>query len=229
MKVKILTLVLLATLSTAAQEGWQLGFEVSPGYYTMLNEMDKNADQIIIAFDNPELLSAPRAWAVGAKAFYGFTNNIGLQTGLRYSWARQDYTYGYEGLPSGSINGTISTELNYLQIPLLFSLSSESKSGTWFYVSVGVTPAWLIWYYENNTLNWRGGIEQIITVTNTSTYRGFYRTDVENGIEDKYAEKVEWSRKDGMYNDFNLFFSAEAGFKMPLNNGWLFNLAFNYS
>jgi hypothetical protein len=230
MKVQILTFAFLATLTASAQRGWQLGFEINPGYYTMLNDADKMADPIIIAFDNPELLSAPRAWAVGAKAFYGFTDNIGLQTGLRYSWARQDYTHGRGDLPGGGTEiGTISTELNYLQVPLLFSWNAESKSGTRFYVSVGLAPAWQFWYYENNskTVN-SSNLSTSRTVTSTSTFRGVSRQNIVNGIKDSYNEKVFWDRADGMYKDINLFFAAEAGLLVPLNKGWHFNLALTY-
>lgn len=78
--------ILIIRYSVSAQSGWQIGFEVAPGYYSMRIDMDKNADPEIISVDSSEIFSASRTWAIGANAFYGFTNSIGLQTGLHYSW-----------------------------------------------------------------------------------------------------------------------------------------------
>lgn len=231
MKVQILTFTLLATLTATAQRGWQLGFEVNPGYYTMLNEADKTADPEKIAYDNPELLSAPRAWATGVKAFYGFTESVGVQTGLRYSWSRQDYTYGFGDKAIATQFGTISAEINQLQLPLMLSWNGESKSGTRFYASAGIAASWIFTFYTNNTLN---GIfpdlSYQVTIINNRYERFFSSRITQNG---QVSESLSYKNSkaydnNSFYKPFNLFFTAEAGFRIPLNDGWHFNVAVNY-
>jgi hypothetical protein len=231
MKVQILTFTLLATLAATAQRGWQLGLEVNPGYYTMLNEVDKRADPEKIAYDNPELLSAPRAWATGLKAFYGFTESIGLQTGLRYSWSRQDYKYGFGDKGIATQFGTISAEINQQQLPVMFSWNGESKSGTRFYASVGMAASWIFTFYTNNSFSWNAPDLSIhSTIINDRYVRYFNYQVIQNGqiSETSSTENSKESENNSFYKPFNLFFTAEAGFRIPLNDGWHFNVAINY-
>ncbi len=229
MKNSFIVFAFFAVLTAAAQRGWQLGFEAGPGYYTMLNEMDKNADPKIIAYNNPELFSTPHAWAAGAKFLYGFADNFSLQTGLRYTWGKQDYTAGMGKTHNGYDNQTISTELNYLQLPLMLAASVESNSGSRFYASVGFAPAWLFAYYENQTLDKQSSDTRIFfVVTNTVKERSTYNYRLYDGVE-SIEERTNSNKPDRLYKTFNLFFNAEAGFLVPLQNGWQFNIAVNYS
>jgi hypothetical protein len=230
LRVSFSLVLTLVAVQSWAQRGWVLGVEISPSYYTMLNDMDQNADPLILAYADYDILSAPRGWAGGFKAFYGFTESLGLQTGLRYSWGRQDYTHGRGDLQGGGTEiGTISTELNYLQVPMLFSWNSESKSGTQFYISVGVSPAWLAWFYEGYSRKLNTGSKFSWTyIKNTSTEREFNARVENNGVvELERSSSTEEGERD-MYNNFNLFLAAETGLRVPLNRGWQFNVAFTY-
>jgi hypothetical protein len=230
LRVSFLLVLTLVAAQSWAQRGWVVGVEISPSYYTMLNDMDQNADPLILAYADYDILSAPRGWAGGFKAFYGFTESLGLQTGLRYSWGRQDYTHGRGDVPSGGTDiGTISTELNYLQIPILFSWNTENESELRFYVSAGVAPAWLAWFYELNAKTYNSaGLLSTYEIKNTPTTRSFYGITIRDGvIEDERSSSTVQGKRD-MYNNFNLFLAAETGLRVPLNRGWQFNVALTY-
>jgi hypothetical protein len=224
-----LVLTLVAAQSWA-QRGWVVGVEISPSYYTMLNDMDQNADPLILAYADYDILSTPRGWAGGFKAFYGFTESLGLQTGLRYSWGRQDYTHGRGDLQGvGTEIGTISTELNYLQAPLLLSWNTEKESGLRFYVSAGVAPAWLTWFYEGYAIELKTIFEYYVNyINNTSRSRDFYSRFERAGVVESERSSSTKPDKRDMYNNFNLFLAAETGLRVPLNRGWQFNVAFTY-
>jgi hypothetical protein len=225
-------MLLLVGAHTLAQENWQLGFELNPSYYMMLNETDNSAPPDVLKVTVPDVLGAPRGWAVGAKAFYGFNEHIGIQTGLRYSWGRQDYSFTYPTpdptfvpLPDGSI----TTELNYLQLPLSFQYQVTNKFDDVFYFSAGVAPAWLFHYYE-----------QYITYRHTPVFPpdGRYQVTVQTDIN----EDVSWVRstdgtvddeytndfvQDWLYQRFVLFGVAEIGYKRYFKNGLGLNVGLN--
>lgn len=227
----LLVIAINFAVTATAQRGWQVGFEVNPGYYMMLNEADKTADPEKIAYNNPELLSAPRAWATGVKAFLGFTESIWVQTGLRYSWSRQDYTYGYGDKGIASQFGTISAAISQMQLPVMFSWNGESRSGTRFYASAGVAASWFYAFYTNNSYSWNAPDLSIhSTIINDRYVRYFNYQVLQNGqvSESSSSENSKDSENNSFYNPFNLFFAAEAGFRVPINNGWHFNVAINY-
>lgn len=218
----------LLVLVTNAQRGrgWLLGFEINPSYYTMLNEADKDADANTLNYENPSLTEAPRAWALGVKAVYNFTEQIGLQTGLRYSWGSQDYTYREINTSTLTSRGSILTELNYVQVPIMFSWSPISTSQSRFYVSVGVAPAYLVWYYEQNNYYYKGSYELISTnaYNNNSIYNYLkLNSDVRSNNND-YRGDSEYR----MYHLFNLFVAAEMGMRFELQRGWQFQVGLNY-
>jgi hypothetical protein len=232
-KRSIATLLLLALMHFGfAQEGWQLGFELNPSYYMMLNATDNNAPPDVLRVTVPIIIEAPRAWAIGAKAFYGFNEHLGIQTGLRYSWGRQDYTFDYPNPDPAFIklpDGSITTELNYLQLPLSFQYQLINKFDDVFYFSAGVAPAWLFHYYE-----------QYITYTHTTVfppdgkYEVTVQTDINNDV--RWTRSVdgqiteEYENEDNLiwlYQKFMLFSVAEIGYKRYFNNGWGLNFGFN--
>lgn len=229
MQFRVVLIICFVLNQAKAQEGWQLGFELNPSYYMMMNETDNNAPPEVLKVVVPDILDAPRGWALGAKLFYGFNEHIGIQSGLRYSWGRQDYTFTYPNpdptfvkLPDGSI----TTELNYLQLPISFQYQIINKFDDVFYVSAGLAPAWLMHYYE-----------QYKTYRHTSTWPpdGLFMETVQTDTD----EKVNWTRKINgeivetyqsdfeypwLYKRFMMYVFSEIGYKRYLENGWGLNI-----
>ncbi len=230
-KVLILVIAFLCFNLAKAQEGWQLGFEINPNYYMMLNETDKNAKPNVLSVTVPDVLEAPRGWAFGTKAFYNFNDYIGLQTGLRYSWGRQDYTSGYGEVDLGATEeGSVTTELNYLQMPIMFSVSTNGGYSTKFYASIGVAPSYLIAYYEKVVYDLKDPFREtyyyfsVIDKGNDQIQYSYTQTGTE--IEELTVER-SYESKDAMYKQFGLFAVLEAGFLFDLNDEWAFNLGAN--
>jgi hypothetical protein len=225
-------LLLVGTTGTFAQEKWQLGFELNPSYYMMLNATDNNAPPDVVRVTVPNILEAPRAWAVGAKVFYGFNEHIGIQTGLRYSWGRQDYSFTnptpdptFVALPDGSI----TTELNYLQVPICFQYQITNKFDDVFYLSAGVAPAWLFHYYERY-VHYR----HTLTFPPDGRFQETIQTDVNNDVS--WTRSVDGTITESydnennlvwLYQKFVLFGMAEIGYKRYFNNGWGLNIGLN--
>lgn len=232
MKMTLSVFILGLTLTTTAQEGWQLGFELNPSYYMMLNETDNSAPPDVVIVTVPNILGAPRGWATGAKAFYGFNEYIGIQTGLRYSWGRQDYSFVYPNADPNYVDlpdGSITTELNYLQLPISFQFQLRTRYDDVFYFSAGVAPAWLFHYYEqyktySHTSSFPpDGLIEVTTQTDINSDVHFLRTLGGNTIYEYNNDFVQvW-----LYQKFVLFGVAEIGYKRYFNNGWGFCIGVN--
>ncbi len=198
----------------------------------MLNETDNGAPSDVVIVTVPNVLGAPRGWAAGAKAFYGFNEYMGIQTGLRYSWGKQDYSFVYSNADPNYVDlpiGSITTELNYLQLPVSFQFQYANKYDDVFYFSAGVAPAWLFHYYEQyKTYSHTSSFPPdglIVSTTQTDVnYQVSWIRSISGNTVEAYSDNnvYEW-----LYQKFTLFGITEIGYKRYFQDGWSINLGLN--
>ena len=111
----------VVSLSAIAQKGLEIGLDVMPQTYWIMNSTD---------FDLGSTLDHKASFGVayGVHVGLNFTNTMGLQTGFLYSAQGQKYKW---------TNGDYSQELTYIKVPLLLKFNGNPDNGAYFIGMIG--------------------------------------------------------------------------------------------
>jgi hypothetical protein len=202
-------LLLLNTTKVHAQENWQLGIEITPSYYMLLNNSDKNA--FYYSTKQPELFDI-KGFTGGIRMSVDFGEYLGIMTGIRYSYGRQDYAPNVNWLVSDFNQYTVQ---NYLQIPLMLTLGTNNGYNSRFYGSVGVSLGYLLNYVER--VDFINDVNQEFTL---NEYRNQEYTSI--SYSSNYQRLI--LRSDNQYETIQVNGLLELGYKWNFDNGLVFNL-----
>jgi Outer membrane protein beta-barrel domain len=136
----------------AAQEGWSVGVIANPSYYWLYNQNDFTAERPVMYPVNP---SAPNSFTGGAEIAYNFAENFGVKSGLNYSTNLQKYGAGTEEYRKTNTIVDYSSQLNYLQLPILFTANTthdDDENRLSLFGEVGIVNAFLLSYKETINL-----------------------------------------------------------------------------
>ena len=147
--VSIAALFFVCVLKVAAQE-FELGLRLNPEFTDLMNKNDDNAGNELDLTNHFGYLSG------GIGAIYNFNNNIGLAVDLLFSREGQAFKGHFTGSPPDaatyssvvntqvSLNNTVIVgdyvalaELNYIKLPIMFSLTSDNTQPYFFTLLVG--------------------------------------------------------------------------------------------
>jgi hypothetical protein len=147
--VSIAALFFVCVLKVAAQE-FELGLRLNPEFTDLMNKNDDNAGNELDLTNHFGYLSG------GVGAIYNFNNNIGLAVDLLFSREGQAFKGHFTGSPPDaatyssvvntqvSLNNTVIVgdyvalaELNYIKLPIMFSLTSDNTQPYFFTLLVG--------------------------------------------------------------------------------------------
>lgn len=149
---KISFAIVFALMSTSllAQTGLQLGFRFNPEFTGLLNKNDFDAGKELDFKSHFSYLS------LGVGALYNINNNIGIGVDILFSREGQAYKGNFNGVFPDSnaysyvvatqlfLNNIIVTgdyealaELNYVKVPLMFSLTSDNTRPIFFTMLLG--------------------------------------------------------------------------------------------
>jgi hypothetical protein len=201
--------------NAAAQENWRLGIEATPSYFMMYNKTDWAYD---FRYPVKQEVFDIKGFSGGIRLSVDLTEYIGITTGLRYVYARQDYKQSGDQAYSFYENYFTTSEL---QMPLLFTLGTSNRDDFRFYTSLGIGFNYRLSYIE--TLN-----NTTVSPFGTSTVNRKYEGSLFS-YSNTYGEGSSASIViDRMYKDFTIVGIAEIGITRTFKNGIGFNAAFQY-
>jgi hypothetical protein len=145
----IATLLFTGLLKTEAQN-FELGIRYEPEYSALMNKNDANAGPAL------EYASHFSYFNVGIGAVYNFTNHIGIAADVLVSREGQNFTGDFNGTPPdpATYSSVVSTqsylnnlgitgnyiaksELNFIKVPIMISLTSDNTKPLFFTLQLG--------------------------------------------------------------------------------------------
>ncbi|MGA3287767.1 MAG: outer membrane beta-barrel protein [Bacteroidota bacterium] len=147
--ISIVTLFFVSILKADAQQ-FELGLRLNPEFTGLINKNDNNAGNELDLTNHFGYLSG------GVGAIYNINNHIGLAIDLLFSREGQAFKGHFTGSPpdAATYSSVVSTqvslnntaivgdyvalaELNYIKLPIMFSLTSDNTKPLFFTLLVG--------------------------------------------------------------------------------------------
>lgn len=177
----------------------QNGFYLQPFFMYQYTNLANNKDHYNPKFD---FVSTYKP-AFGLKAIYNFTNAVGFETGLKYSYQGQKYS-GFVDIDGNTGDSNVSynseLKLNYIQVPLLLTFNSlvsnidDEKDALYMTIAMGVQLDFL----QNASMSISPDIDWT-----------------------KYPNAQ--SQFKNLFNSVNISFAGNVSLNLQLNHGWQIN------
>jgi hypothetical protein len=202
--------------NAAAQENWRLGIEATPSYFMMYNKTDwANDFQYPVGSDIFDV----KGFAGGLRLSVDLNEYLGLASGIRYVFSRQDYKQA-TGDDSYSFYENYFTS-NELQLPMQLTIGTSNHNDFRFYGSIGLGLNYRLSYIEKLAFTTKSPFD-IYSVLNQYEDEIF---QVRSTFEEGFEATIDIDR---MYKDVTLSALIETGITRTFESGLGINIALQY-